>query len=214
MLDSTGLNGRESVDCFLCNGNELKFEVYKPEVGHMGEALNLPYCMSPHGEEIENISGARFFQINPYDKYSPQVAENGYPTPVFFEEVNLNRSLDPYHYRGYLLPDFGSNVGQVVYVCNACTVSRSGDLLQSLSEFFYKEANLQLGLFLGYIFNSGLFLVSRELAGRKFKRLKEYERGHIMKCFKQVFHNVSSMEPTESNSAFLRELKKLEKVFS
>lgn len=112
-LDSTGLNYKRKINCFICGENPIEFEIYKPEHGHCGEKLDLPPCFAPYLGLFGKRFEGQFFTINEMEELGA--------------EFIIKISNEHYHYSGCVMPPngFGTNPGQVTFCCKDCLNKKS-----------------------------------------------------------------------------------------
>ncbi|GEM_PF-4170225 len=155
-VDSTGHRFRKALNCFICGGNQISLECYTPTVGHMGEDVSIGSCIEPHKQvsALSILKGGRLYRIDPFGKSDPEGApEKGDPrelpvkygdhseSPVRFLEVQLYPSRHSYHYRGYLMPEFGDGVGKTIYVCKGCASVDVKELVLNLDEAYVRRVD-------------------------------------------------------------------------
>jgi hypothetical protein len=114
MIDSTGEHGVVTIEC-ADRGCCLRFQLptYKPTFGHMGEDVN-------EGTYFDALSYERFGDLM-------QVFEAGRlfkvvkaSDPAEVEIYHMVPSRGIYSYDGAIMPEFGSEPGQVIWVCKRC----------------------------------------------------------------------------------------------
>ncbi len=228
MIDSTGPSHNEKVPCFLCAGNDLEFEVYKPEHGHAGEPLDLPYCMAPHSGwgdiRGKNFQGAKFFTIKPYSE-ADDLEKDNKDSAVGFTPFMLRRSSEIYHYDGFELPGFGDAVGKVIYLCGFCAGKHETpvELQRALDTQFVKCHDKSVSELLW-----GLVAWGEILENLKFNKVRQnldarrigaLESRELKELFKKVFNNLASCnkkrrEQWPSEKDALELIAPLKKIFS
>ena len=208
MLDSTGVHDTKKVPCFVCEGNDLQFPTYTPRVGHDGRDLKVGTCIEQHvfrEHQFKNWKGAKFFEIKPVPKDSWELYEW-----VCFAEVTLQRSPEPYHYNGLVLPDFGDRVGKTVYVCPSCVTGYDGVSLQDfdLQRAFNRTMN-KFGekVLLRMIIDGRLWKFLPEMA----KKMTGLARKDLRKNLEELMRNLRASNPKRARFG-LRRYGPIEKV--
>ena len=216
-LDSNGPGGHIHIPCFLCEKIFLSAEKYKPEVGHGGETLNLPYCIAPHYGQIKNLEGSRFFTIKPcLEKNIPLILRQ--QMMIWFKEYKLQKSWEAYHYHGYIMPSFGENIEEVIYVCKKCCTTPKEDSLDSsdwllieLSQKWVEIINRKASnMLIRLLFIDGISLNKERITKgiTKLKRSKKpFDDFNLVEDIRNLENCVRGMQKTVSVRKFLKKFK-------
>lgn len=162
MLDSTGRHWTIRIPCFLCNCVHFEADAYQPEWGHAAESLrHLPACIAPHSNaSIKNLKGAKLFLIEALDNSVRRLSPGKRNANlVQFKATDLHQSREAYHYGGYSVPNFGTNIGQALYVCPQCVENnkQEGGILEySLQFAFRRHFNQRCTRLIDALFWSGV----------------------------------------------------------
>lgn len=107
MLDSNGINETQNVFCANCGRKIGFFITQTPKKGHAGEDLDVGGCIPR--ESIGALKECRMYKI--------QITDGRF----FGERFHLGISMEPYHYGGYKIPEFGFLPDQVVCICKSAS---------------------------------------------------------------------------------------------
>ncbi|MBI4992079.1 MAG: hypothetical protein HZB99_02570 [Candidatus Harrisonbacteria bacterium] len=221
-LDSTGFGDRREIPCFICNGDPLKFRVYRPDYGHGGQSLDARACIEPHWPPLdaklaEKLSNARLFEIRPMEVANPTYSGeklNPQP-PVQFVETELRQSHYPYHYGGLVMPDFGESVGQTIYVCPNCVKVEGDETLdEKLDHAFIDKIDKKIFELLWGLAkrtNALKILAQSKSFRKRWRGVDKRERVRISKLFGTLINNFKNANPVRAGQG-LRLLRNLESV--
>lgn len=213
MLDSTGYERREKVQCFMCERVCWEFQAYTPQVGHCGEELNVGTCIeNGFGHEpMKNWKGSKLFKIAAHT--------NHLRTHFNTAEYVLQCSHEPHHYRGYRMPDFGHYLGQTVWVCADCVafyeaeaVKNTTTLAEIIDAAVWDEIQSDYGNVSGMLFTRGVLTLKNGRAC-SFRSLPSGFKDYVEKTIIKLYNAVSHINPESTHPGAAKNIKKLYRLF-
>lgn len=213
MLDSTGYERREKVQCFMCERVYWEFSAYTPQFGHCGEKLNIGACIqNGFGHEpMKNWKGSKLFKIKAHT--------NHLRTNFNTAEDALQCSHQPHHYRGYRMPDFGHYLGQTVWACAACVKFYETKAAQTKTTFaeivdaaVWDEIQSDYGNVSGILLTRGVLTIKNGRAC-SVRSLPSGLKDYIEKAITKIYNAVSHVNPESIHPRAAKTIKNLYRLF-
>lgn len=199
-LFSGGYN--KNLKCFLCDKNDLVLRVCRYD--------NQPQEYLYYSVVDELIQkNPDIFRILP----NKDARKGSDLHAVHFRQEHVSKwTIVHCGYR--VLPNFGSLIDEVVFVCNECSraASRHGNLLEKLNDSYWKKLDDEGGeFFVSLVAKLNLFSATINIIRKKIKRLPKVHREYLAKDYKRIITQLERMHP-EKAKVGLKRLKCLKKI--